>query len=93
MPKKVLTRLNKILNLPTNEIVKSNEYPLKVKLKTENIDSFPYMDSLYIWNKWGNTFSTSRRGSFMKFYVLKYTHGAHGSAGLKIFGIRVKDTW
>jgi hypothetical protein len=49
------------------------------------------MDSLYIWNKWGNTFSTSKTDVFMKFHCLKSTWGKIGRPGIKILGIKLKN--
>jgi hypothetical protein len=79
------------LYLPNGEVTYSKRFPLKVKLKTKNIRHLPYMDSLYIWNKWGNIFSTGKTESFMKFYGLKSTCGSKGKPGLKILGIKIKN--
>lgn len=77
--------------LPDGKVKHSDNFPLKVKLKTENLKYLPYMDSLYIWNKWTDTFSTGKTETFMKYYGLKYTSGSIGSPGIKILGIKLKN--
>jgi hypothetical protein len=81
-----------IIYLPNGEITDSKKYPLKVKLNCKDLKYLPYMDSLYIWDKWRDTFSTSYDDlSNIKFYKLKNTYGSIGKPGLKILGIKIKN--
>ncbi len=79
------------LYLPNGTETNSIKYPLKVKLYSQHLQYMPYMDSLYIWNKWGSTFSTSKTEVFMKFHCLKSTWGKIGRPGIKILGIKLKN--
>lgn len=79
--------------LPTNDgsRVKKNaeDYSLEVKLHSKHLKLMPYMDSLYIWNKWSSVFSTVS-GSTGKYCQLKETRGETGRERIKVLGIRIK---
>ncbi len=80
--------------LPTNDnerSVKENaeKYSLEVKLHAKHLELMPYMDSLYIWNKWNGVFSTVS-GSTGKYCQLKETRGDTGRERIKVLGIRIK---
>lgn len=80
--------------LPSGETTTSEKCPLKVKLNANHLKYLPYMDSLYIWNKWSNTFSTSNKVEInMKFHRLKNADGELGKPGIKILGIKLKNDY
>ena len=83
---------NFMIYLPDGSVTTAKNCIMKVKLKCKNLKHLPYMDSLYIWNKWGNTFSTSLNiGSTTIFHKLKCTQGGIGRPKLKILGIKLKN--
>jgi len=73
----------------TSKVEHAESYPLKTKLFVKHLKYLPYMDSLYIWNKWSDVFSTVAKGTTM-YTKLKITGGKPEGINLKLLGIRVK---
>ena len=87
---------NFTIYIPTEDwkqsVKEAFNYPLKVKLNCNHLQYLPYMDSLYIWNRWTNTFSNNDKvESNMKYHTLKNTGGGVGRPGIKILGIKLKN--
>lgn len=72
------------------EVAMSYEFPLNVKLDIKNIKQFPYMDSLYYWDSWGDILSNNR-GRFSRTRKLDSIsgYGRSTNSTIKIFGIKI----
>lgn len=78
--------------LPNGESTTSERSPLMVRLYSKHLKFMPYMDSLYIWNEWNSTFSTSKNvQKNMKYHILKDTRGNISKPGIKILGLKIKS--
>lgn len=67
-----------------------NEVNYKVKLNTDKIYSFPYMDSFRIMNRNNSTFYTnSKKTLYMNYQIMDYTDGRYDKK-IKLFGITIK---
>jgi uncharacterized protein YxeA len=73
----------------STKVEHAEKYPLKTKLYSGHLQFLPYMDSLYIWNKWSDVFSTVAERT-MKYTTLKITDGEPGRERIKVLGINIK---
>ncbi len=66
----------------------SSDVLFKTKINTNGIKQMPYMDSLYIWDKWNKSLSnkSGKNGIFKRF---KSTRGKISGTELKLFGIKI----